>query len=164
MFNNILNIVNNMKINKNKPLIVIFIAAVSVLVLGILLLRESFHPVRTEFPESEDMLLNAYLYPEDLISAADGIDREGNIENYKEMCKAGKYVSFYYSFLMANKYDYAPACYEVYRLMMELFENYHIMMDSASSFMAQTFLVRGASLGDSSCLAELKRMNKTQER
>ncbi|MCQ2740475.1 MAG: hypothetical protein MJ237_09685 [bacterium] len=57
-----------------------------------------------------------------------------------------------YSFIMANKYNSATACWNMYRHIYDLFEENNIELDSMSESIAIGYLKRGADLGDKLCI------------
>jgi len=55
---------------------------------------------------------------------------------------------FCYSLIMANKYDYAPAYFDVYQSLIDCFSENHTEMDDKTKNIVQYYLERGAEKGD----------------
>lgn len=64
---------------------------------------------------------------------------------------------FCYSLVMANKYDYTPANYDVYQSLIECYALNNTEMDDKTKRMAQNYLERGAEKGDMRAIRLLKK-------
>lgn len=146
--------------NRSFQKIVIAFAAVIFSMLAIQLIKAYYYSMDNLFPEEQDLLLNGYGSREKLRLCDSTIRLYGSVNDYAEMCKAGKYMSLYYSFIMANKYQYAPACYNVYQQIIQMYAPNNKPVDSNSYNMAVFYLQKGAMLGDVSCIRELDSINK----
>ena len=64
-------------------------------------------------------------------------------------------LEFPYVLILANRYDNPQACYEIYALIIEMYDAYKIEMDSATMNFILFYLNKGADLGDRKCLRSL---------
>jgi hypothetical protein len=88
--------------------------------------------------------------------------KEEGLEFGKEVMTTGSEYSFRqlyfapidmvpYSFVMANKYNSANGCWNMYQYIIDLFDNNGIEIDSLSESIAMGYLKRGADLKDEWC-------------
>jgi hypothetical protein len=85
--------------------------------------------------------------------------KEGNVECYNKLLDSIKNDTntvannyFYYAFVMANKYNYAPANYHVYQSLISIYNKDTTKMDADTRKWASFYLSRGAKMGDKNCL------------
>lgn len=146
--------------NKLFQIIVIDFALIIFFILIIQLIQAYNCSIDNPFPKEQDLLLNGYYSREKLRLCDSTIRLYGSVNDYDEMCKAGKYMSLYYSFIMANKYQYAPACYNLYQQIIQMYTPNNKPIDSNTYNMAVFYLQKGAKLGDVTCIRELDSINK----
>lgn len=102
-------------------------------------------------------------------SIVDSLICHGNTVTYDEFCAtytpdsvgttdAGRLWT--YSFIMSNKYSYAPANYMVYRILTDFYQVNGIEEDEAMRELTTHYLQKGAELGDERCLSVLKRIDE----
>lgn len=63
-----------------------------------------------------------------------------------------------YSMVMANKFHYSHAYYDVYQTIIDLADAYSTELDSVTMNMALDYLQKGATLGDVNCVYEISRL------
>ena len=61
------------------------------------------------------------------------------------------YELLYYSIVMANKYDYVPANYDVYTCVQQLVAKAHLEFNERTWMFVSPFLEKGAKAGDNKC-------------
>lgn len=99
----------------------------------------------------------------------DPVTCDGDIEVYEQFCSTynqdsvgtlttGRMLT--YSFIMSNKYSYAPANYMVYRILTDFYQVNGIEEDEAMRELTTHYLQKGAELGDERCLSVLKRIDE----
>lgn len=64
-------------------------------------------------------------------------------------------LEFPYVLILANRYDNPQACYDIYVLIKELYDSYHIKLDTNTIDFVLFYLNKGADLGSIDCLKEL---------
>ena len=67
-------------------------------------------------------------------------------------------LEFPYVLVLANRYDDPQACFEIYVLIKELYDSYHIGMDENTINFVLFYLNKGADLGNVACLRTLYHM------
>lgn len=90
----------------------------------------------------------------------------GNVKYYKVLKDlfnknpySGEFV--FYSIMMANRFDYVPANYDVYKGMIDAYSNNHLgHIDNETYKLALSFLEYGAKRGDKKAIVELQKLNK----
>lgn len=90
----------------------------------------------------------------------------GNVKYYKILKDlfnknpySGEFI--FYSIMMANRFDYVPANYDVYRGMIDAYSNNHLgHIDTETYKLALSFLEYGAKRGDKKAIVELQKLNK----
>ena len=68
---------------------------------------------------------------------------------------------FPYAWVLACKYENGDACYEVYRLITDFYNNNSLEIDTNTSSFLLMFLEKGASIGCRNCLLELYQLYST---
>lgn len=63
-----------------------------------------------------------------------------------------------YSMVMANKFHYPHAYYDVYKTIIDMADTYSTELDSVTMGMALDYLHKGATLGDVNCVYEISRL------
>jgi len=61
------------------------------------------------------------------------------------------YELLYYAIVMANKYDYVPANYDVYTCVQQLVDKAHLEFNERTWMFVSPFLEKGAKAGDNKC-------------
>ena len=67
------------------------------------------------------------------------------------MKKYPKWQTLFYSMVMANKYNYKPAYYNVYLSFKSFEEFFDVKLNDKTMSLAYDFIKRGANLGDENC-------------
>ena len=86
-------------------------------------------------------------------------DTAAYIQLKGEFSQKRPYDIFYYALIMANKYNYHKACYDVYKSLVSIYALNPALgeMDSVSISIANEYLRRGAQKGDQRAIRELKK-------
>ncbi|MBP5515439.1 MAG: hypothetical protein J6X86_00675 [Bacteroidales bacterium] len=69
-----------------------------------------------------------------------------------------------YALIMANRYNYAPACFQIYLRTKELYEYYNMEMDKETHDFIMHYLVKGAQLGYEECIRLLEMEKKGEDK
>ena len=89
-------------------------------------------------------------------------DTTAYIQLKSEFSKKRPYDIFYYALIMANKYNYHKACYDVYKSLVSIYALNPALgeMDSVSISIANEYLRRGAQKGDQRAIRELRKQKE----
>ena len=77
---------------------------------------------------------------------------KGSVSYYEMLMKKyPKWQTLFYSMVMANKYNYKPAYYNVYLSFKSFEEFFEVKLHDKTMSLAYDFIKRGANLGDENC-------------
>lgn len=89
----------------------------------------------------------------------------GTVSSYNHLKERVKhpYDIFYYALIMANKYGYKEANYDVYNTLVSIYKDNPALgsMDSISNRIAIEYLKKGVECGDIKSINEIKKYLKT---
>lgn len=68
-----------------------------------------------------------------------------------------------YALVLANRYDNATACYDIYIFTIQLYKHYNIDIDEGTREFLIYYLEKGARLGDKFCKEALDKMNNDMD-
>ena len=130
---------------KGKSILKTVVAIVGIVVVVMLimsLLRPKGKPLTPRYTEEEGLEIGSLVV------------ESGNEDLYSLLYYA-PINRFPYAFVMANKYNSALGCHDMYDCILLFFEEQHIEIDSVSENIAFNYLKKGMELGDEDCIQEL---------